>query len=145
MSMYVYLSLSRHGACTTKLRYKKSRTRGAFLLHIHHPSLKIRMPAKSSAKGGKLGGKVKGNSGDGKSVSRSHRAGLQFPVSRIHRMLRKSALGRRIGSGAPGTCVSVALRFIFLTRDLIVCSLPRSCARVPVCRDSRTGWQRCPR
>ncbi|KAG8216821.1 H2A histone family, member J [Butyriboletus roseoflavus] len=58
------------------------------------------MPAKTSAKGGKLGGKVKGNEG-GKSHSRSQRAGLQFPVSRIHRMLRKSTLGRRIGSGAP--------------------------------------------
>ncbi|KAF9225893.1 histone-fold-containing protein [Gyrodon lividus] len=45
------------------------------------------MPSKASAKGGKLGGKVKGE-GD-KSKSRSAKAGLQFPVSRIHRMLRK--------------------------------------------------------
>ncbi|KIJ11160.1 hypothetical protein PAXINDRAFT_171855 [Paxillus involutus ATCC 200175] len=57
------------------------------------------MPAKASAKGGKLGGKVKGE-GE-KSQSRSSKAGLQFPVSRIHRMLRKSNYGRRIGSGAP--------------------------------------------
>ncbi|KIK98898.1 hypothetical protein PAXRUDRAFT_823317 [Paxillus rubicundulus Ve08.2h10] len=57
------------------------------------------MPAKASAKGGKLGGKVKGE-GD-KSQSRSSKAGLQFPVSRIHRMLRRCNYGKRIGSGAP--------------------------------------------
>lgn len=59
------------------------------------------MPAKTSARGGKLGGKAKDTS-EGKSRSRSHKAGLQFPVSRIHRLLRKSALSRRIGAGAPG-------------------------------------------
>lgn len=59
------------------------------------------MPAKSGAKGGKLGGKVKGTEG-AKGRSRSQRAGLQFPVSRVHRMLRISNLGHRIGSGAPG-------------------------------------------
>lgn len=58
------------------------------------------MPAKASSRGGKLGGK--GSAAAGKGHSRSQRAGLQFPVSRIHRMLRKSALGYRIGSGAPG-------------------------------------------
>ena len=47
-------------------------------------------------------------SGRGKSVthgkkcpSRSKRAGLQFPVSRIHRFMRKSDLAGRIGAGAP--------------------------------------------
>ncbi|KAI9567447.1 histone-fold-containing protein [Boletus coccyginus] len=58
------------------------------------------MPAKTTARGGKLGGKAK-DTAEGKSRSRSHKAGLQFPVSRIHRLLRKSALGRRIGAGAP--------------------------------------------
>ena len=42
------------------------------------------------------GGKVKG-----KAKSRSSRAGLQFPVGRIHRMLRKGNYGERIGAGAP--------------------------------------------
>ncbi|KAF8438152.1 histone-fold-containing protein [Boletus edulis BED1] len=51
------------------------------------------MPAKTSAKGAKLGGKVKGLK-EVKHQSRSQRAGLQFPVSRIHRLLRKSTLGR---------------------------------------------------
>lgn len=49
-------------------------------------------------KGGK-GGKV------GKSkrpaASRSTRAGLQFPVGRIHRFLKQRFLGKRIGSAAP--------------------------------------------
>ncbi|KAG6377483.1 histone-fold-containing protein [Boletus reticuloceps] len=58
------------------------------------------MPAKTSAKGAKLGGKVKGLK-EVKHQSRSQRAGLQFPVSRIHRLLRKSTLGRRVGSGTP--------------------------------------------
>ena len=70
------------------------------------------MPAKTSAKGGKLGGKVKGTAEEKTSRSRSHKAGLQFPVSRIHRMLRKSALGRRIGSGAPGRSLPHSV-FIF--------------------------------
>ncbi|GAU94246.1 hypothetical protein RvY_06057 [Ramazzottius varieornatus] len=42
------------------------------------------------------GGKVKG-----KAKSRSSRAGLQFPVGRIHRMLRKGNYAERVGAGAP--------------------------------------------
>ncbi|KAJ8592407.1 histone-fold-containing protein [Rhizopogon salebrosus TDB-379] len=57
------------------------------------------MPSAKSSGKGKVGGKVKGE--DTKSTSRSTRAGLQFPVSRIHRMLRKSNISKRIGSGAP--------------------------------------------
>ena len=37
----------------------------------------------------------------GKAKSRSSRAGLQFPVGRIHRMLRKGNYAERIGAGAP--------------------------------------------
>ncbi|CAD6578851.1 MAG: histone H2A [Cyphobasidiales sp. Tagirdzhanova-0007] len=33
--------------------------------------------------------------------SRSSKAGLQFPVGRIHRMLRKGNYAQRIGAGAP--------------------------------------------
>jgi len=36
-----------------------------------------------------------------KAVSRSTRAGLQFPVSRVHRRLRKGNYSQRVGSGAP--------------------------------------------
>ncbi|CAK1597174.1 unnamed protein product [Parnassius mnemosyne] len=43
-----------------------------------------------------IGGKVKG-----KAKSRSNRAGLQFPVGRIHRLLRKGNYAERVGAGAP--------------------------------------------
>ncbi|KAI9100418.1 histone-fold-containing protein [Phlyctochytrium arcticum] len=33
--------------------------------------------------------------------SRSSRAGLQFPVGRIHRLLRKGNYAQRVGAGAP--------------------------------------------
>ena len=39
--------------------------------------------------------------GDGKSKSRSQRAGLIFPVGRIDRKLHDGRYGARIGSGAP--------------------------------------------
>jgi histone H2A len=47
------------------------------------------------AKGGR--GKTAGN----KSVSRSSRAGLQFPVGRIARYLRNGKYAERVGAGAP--------------------------------------------
>jgi len=36
-----------------------------------------------------------------KSVSRSNKAGLQFPVGRIHRHLRNGNFADRVGAGAP--------------------------------------------
>jgi len=52
-----------------------------------------------------MSGKGKGGRGKGgkagKSVSRSTRAGLQFPVGRIARFLRKGRYAARIGGGAP--------------------------------------------
>ncbi|KAK6102390.1 Histone H2A domain protein [Brugia pahangi] len=44
------------------------------------------------------GGKAKSS---GKVKSRSSRAGLQFPVGRIHRKLRKGNYAERVGAGAP--------------------------------------------
>ncbi|MCP9260524.1 Histone H2A [Dirofilaria immitis] len=44
------------------------------------------------------GGKAKSS---GKAKSRSSRAGLQFPVGRIHRLLRKGNYAERVGAGAP--------------------------------------------
>ncbi|KAI9093868.1 histone 2A, partial [Phlyctochytrium arcticum] len=47
----------------------------------------------------------KGKAGADKVVkggsSRSARAGLQFPVGRIHRLLRKGNYAQRVGAGAP--------------------------------------------
>jgi len=37
----------------------------------------------------------------GKAKSRSSRAGLQFPVGRLHRHLRKGNYAARVGAGAP--------------------------------------------
>ena len=50
-----------------------------------------------SGRGGK-GGKAKTG---GKAKSRSSRAGLQFPVGRLHRLLRKGNYAQRVGGGAP--------------------------------------------
>ncbi|VDP94473.1 unnamed protein product [Echinostoma caproni] len=44
------------------------------------------------------GGKVKASSGK---KTRSVRAGLQFPVGRVHRLLRIGNYGERVGAGAP--------------------------------------------
>ena len=51
------------------------------------------MPGKG--KGGR------GKTGATKSVSRSSRAGLQFPVGRVHRHLREGRFAERVGAGAP--------------------------------------------
>merc|ERR1719399_2366071 len=47
------------------------------------------------------GGKGKGKGAAKKAVSRSARAGLQFPVGRIARQLRAGRFAQRIGAGAP--------------------------------------------
>ncbi|KAF7325893.1 Histone H2A [Mycena kentingensis (nom. inval.)] len=46
-------------------------------------------------------GKAAGSGGDGKAQSRSSKAGLQFPVGRIHRLLKKGNYAQRVGAGAP--------------------------------------------
>ena len=50
---------------------------------------------------GKMSGRGKGGKVKGKAKSRSSRAGLQFPVGRIHRLLRKGNYAKRVGAGAP--------------------------------------------
>ena len=51
------------------------------------------------------GGKA---SGEGKSQSRSAKAGLQFPVGRVHRLLKRGNYAQRVGAGAPGTWTPVS-------------------------------------
>ena len=48
-----------------------------------------------------MSGRRKGGKTKAKSKTRSFRAGLQFPVGRVHRYLKKGNYGERIGSGAP--------------------------------------------
>ena len=58
---------------------------------------------------GKTGGKARA-----KAKSRSSRAGLQFPVGRVHRLLRKGNYAERVGAGAP---VYMAAVLEYLTAD----------------------------
>ncbi|XP_078283765.1 histone H2AX-like [Rhinoraja longicauda] len=58
---------------------------------------------------GKTGGKAKAK-------SRSSRAGLQFPVGRVHRLLRKENYGERVGAGAP---VYLAAVLEYLTAEIL--------------------------
>ena len=53
-----------------------------------------------SGKAGK-GAAGRGKSKGCKAVSRSKKAGLQFPVGRVHRYLKKGKYASRIGAGAP--------------------------------------------
>jgi histone H2A len=55
-----------------------------------------------NGKAGKSGGKAAGTGEATKSQSRSAKAGLQFPVGRVHRLLKKGNYATRIGAGAPG-------------------------------------------
>ena len=68
------------------------------------------------------GGKAAAASADAKSAaqSRSSKAGLQFPVGRIHRMLRKGNYAQRIGAGAPGASKRSRLMMVFA--DFGVCN-----------------------
>jgi len=57
-----------------------------------------------SSTGGGGGGSTKGGRGKpkaSKSVSRSQKAGLQFPVGRIARFLKAGKYAERVGAGAP--------------------------------------------
>merc|ERR1711934_1265313 len=54
---------------------------------------KIKMP--------RAGGKGKGKGGAAKAVSRSARAGLQFPVGRVARHMKAGRYAQRVGAGAP--------------------------------------------
>ncbi len=65
---------------------------------------------------GKGKGKGKGKSHGGKQISRSTRAGLQFPVGRMARYMRRGGYAKRIGGGAPVFLASV---LEYLTAELL--------------------------
>jgi histone H2A len=69
------------------------------------------------AKGGK-GGKGGRGKTDGakKSTSKSFKAGLQFPVGRIGRLLKKGKYASRVGGGAP---VYLAAILEYLTAEIL--------------------------
>ncbi|PIA18398.1 histone-fold-containing protein [Coemansia reversa NRRL 1564] len=64
--------------------------------------------------GGKSGGKAAGLSAAPK--SRSSKAGIQFPVGRIHRHLRRGNYAQRIAAGAP---VYLAAVLEYLTAEIL--------------------------
>ena len=68
----------------------------------------------AGGKGGK-GGRGGGKKG-GKSTSRSAKAGLQFPVGRIGRYLKKGKYATRVGAGAP---VYLAAILEYLTAEIL--------------------------
>lgn len=58
----------------------------------------------------------RGKAGSGKSQSRSTRAGIQFPVGRIARFLKKGKYSERVGAGAP---VYVAAVLEYLAAEVL--------------------------
>ena len=81
----------------THLRYIKRSSRKIQSYSLSELLNVVRSPLLNQNMSGRgKGGKVKG-----KSKSRSNRAGLQFPVGRIHRLLRKGNYAERVGAGAP--------------------------------------------
>ncbi|XP_062892410.1 late histone H2A.2.2-like [Mobula hypostoma] len=66
----------------------------------------------------KMSGRGKGTAGKARSKakSRSSRAGLQFPVGRVHRLLRKGNYAERVGAGAP---VYLAAVLEYLTAEIL--------------------------
>ncbi|XP_054554392.1 histone H2A.J-like [Talpa occidentalis] len=60
---------------------------------------------------GNQGGKTRA-----KAKTRSSRAGLQFPVGRVHRLLRKGNYSERVGAGAP---VYLAAVLEYLTAEIL--------------------------
>ena len=70
--------------------------------------------AAAGGKGGK-GGRGK-SAGGKKSTSRSAKAGLQFPVGRVGRFLKKGKYAARVGAGAP---VYLAAILEYLTAEIL--------------------------
>ena len=91
-------------------------------LHSHSP-INMSGAGKSGGKGGR------GKKAGGKSQSRSARAGLQFPVGRVSRFLRKGRYGARVGGGAPVYLSAVLVSQHSQQTTMTAVALPRSCPR----------------
>ena len=61
-------------------------------------------------------GRGKGKAPGTQAKSRSSRAGLQFPVVRIHRLLRKGNYAERVGAVAP---VYLAAVLVYLSAEIL--------------------------
>lgn len=105
------------------------------------------------------GGSTKGGRGKpkaSKSVTRSQKAGLQFPVGRIARFLKAGKYAERVGAGAPVYLSAVLeylaaeVRLVFVKMLFSICSfhfeiLVCLCATRINCGNSGvgTGWECC--
>ena len=76
------------------------------------PKTVVAAPKNVGGKGGKAG---RGASGK-KAQSKSSKAGLQFPVGRISRFLKKGKYATRVGAGAP---VYLAAILEYLTAEVL--------------------------
>ena len=74
-----------------------------------------------------MSGRGKGKTAK-KSVSKSAKAGLQFPVGRVARFLKKGKYATRVGAGAP---VYLAAVLEYLAAEVRSCS-GGPCARAPL-------------
>ena len=75
------------------------------------------MSAKAAATAGGKGGKAgRGKASAKKSQTKSSKAGLQFPVGRISRFLKKGKYATRVGAGAP---VYLAAILEYLTAEVL--------------------------
>ncbi|XP_071202517.1 uncharacterized protein [Salvelinus alpinus] len=88
-------------------RYKYGSRGGQRLIQTFCDILK----ASNMSGRGKTGGKARA-----KAKTRSSRAGLQFPVGRVHRLLRKGNYAERVGAGAP---VYLAAVLEYLTAEIL--------------------------
>ncbi len=70
-------------------------------------------PKTEGGKGGKAG---RGKTAGKKATSKSSKAGLQFPVGRIGRFLKKGKYAGRVGAGAP---VYLAAVLEYLTAEIL--------------------------
>ncbi|ROT68992.1 histone 2 [Penaeus vannamei] len=84
-----------------------------------------------------MSGRGKGGKVKGKSKSRSSRAGLQFPVGRIHRLLRKGNYAERVGAGAP---VYLAAVMEYLAAEVLELVMPPVTTRRPVSSPVTCSW-----
>lgn len=80
-------------------------------IHTHPPTFTFSQPPSQSTHSSKPTMAPKASS-----TSRSSKAGLQFPVGRIHRFLRKGGYADRVGAGAP---VYMAAVMEYLTAEVL--------------------------
>ncbi|XP_067884587.1 histone H2A-like [Heterodontus francisci] len=94
----------------SKGRQKAEKVEEGELLHRHLQSDEAATLRGATAWDGIITEQVKGSS-----RTRSSRAGLQFPVGRVHRLLRNGNYAERVGAGAP---VYVAAVLEYLTAEI---------------------------